>query len=156
MIKTPKALELAAPWPRPSSPGFTLIELMIVVAIVAILAALAYPSYAEYVARGRRAKAQAALLEAAQFMQRYYAANNRYDKDLKSVALKVSDIPSSEKSAMSYALSFAEDSLTATTFTLVMTPSGIMASDKCGSFTLDHTGFKGLSGNKAGLGDCWK
>ena len=43
--------------------GFTLIELMIVVAIVAILAAIAYPAYTESVRKGRRAEARTALAE---------------------------------------------------------------------------------------------
>ena len=66
---------------------------MIVVAIVGILAAIAYPSYTEQVKRGQRSKAQTALLEAAQFMQRYYAANNSYATDLNKVDLKASDVP---------------------------------------------------------------
>ena len=66
--------------PAARARGFTLIELMIVVAIVAVLASLAYPSYTRYVKRGQRAGAQVALNEAAQFMQRYYSANNAYDR----------------------------------------------------------------------------
>jgi type IV pilus assembly protein PilE len=54
---------------RPIS-GFTLIELMIVVAIVAILASIALPSYTSYIARARRADARTQLRQAAQFMQR--------------------------------------------------------------------------------------
>ena len=50
--------------------GFTLIELMIVVAIVGILSAIAYPSYAEYVRRGHRADARAGLLQAQQWLER--------------------------------------------------------------------------------------
>ena len=51
---------------------------MVVIAIIAILAAIAYPSYTQYVRRGARAEARTALLEAQQFMERFYAANARY------------------------------------------------------------------------------
>ena len=63
---------------RVTSNGFTLIELMITVAIVGILAAIALPSYLSYVQRGDRAAARAGLLEAQQFMERYYATNNTF------------------------------------------------------------------------------
>ena len=52
-------------------PGFTLIELMIVVAIIAILAGIAYPSYMDQVRKGNRAKAQAFLMDVAQRQQSY-------------------------------------------------------------------------------------
>jgi prepilin-type N-terminal cleavage/methylation domain-containing protein len=60
------------------SGGFTLIELMIVVVVIGILAAIAYPSYQEHVRKARRADAQTALLELAQFMERHYTANGKY------------------------------------------------------------------------------
>lgn len=58
--------------------GFTLIEIMIVVAIVAILATIAYPSYQESVRKARRAEAKAALLEVMQQQERYYTQHNTY------------------------------------------------------------------------------
>ena len=48
--------------PHPLAAGFTLIEVMIVVAIIAILAAVAYPAYTEQVARGKRADGKAVEL----------------------------------------------------------------------------------------------
>ncbi|MDO9237836.1 MAG: type IV pilin protein [Aquabacterium sp.] len=146
--------------------GFTLIELMIVVAIIGILAGIAYPSYVEYVKRSRRAEVQTALLETAQFMQRFYAANSKYNTDLsgKPVALaNFARVPRSDGSAQTYDIGFAaaaEDAKnpTSTGFTLQATPQGTMANDACGSFTLDQTGLKGVTGatGTANAANCWK
>ncbi|MDR6537617.1 type IV pilin protein [Variovorax soli] len=58
--------------------GFTLIELMIVVAIVAILASIAYPSYGWAVRKGRRAQARTAILDLLQQQERFMTQNNTY------------------------------------------------------------------------------
>lgn len=59
--------------------GFTLIELMIVVAIIAIIAAIAYPSYQEYVKRTKRVEAQAYLMEVSHRVASFKLANQGYD-----------------------------------------------------------------------------
>lgn len=58
--------------------GFTLIELMIVVAIVSVLAAIAYPNYRQYVLKGRRAEGRAALIALLQAQERYYTQYGKY------------------------------------------------------------------------------
>ena len=58
--------------------GFTLVELMIVLAIVGILASIAYPGYASYIARSRRIEGQMALLDILQQQERFYALHNTY------------------------------------------------------------------------------
>jgi type IV pilus assembly protein PilE len=58
--------------------GFTLVEVMVVVAIVAILASVAYPSYQESIRKAKRAEGRAALTRLMQQQERFYSQNNRY------------------------------------------------------------------------------
>lgn len=64
--------------------GFTLIELIIVVAIIGILAAIAYPSYLSSIRRGYRAECKAGVLNALQSQERFFSANSTYTTDLAS------------------------------------------------------------------------
>lgn len=58
--------------------GFSLVEIMIVLAIVGILASVAYPGYASYIARSRRIEGQMALLDILQQQERFYSLHNTY------------------------------------------------------------------------------
>jgi prepilin-type N-terminal cleavage/methylation domain-containing protein len=60
------------------SKGFTLIELMIVVAIVAILTTIAYPNYRDYVIRGQLVDATQGLAAVRANMERYFQDNRTY------------------------------------------------------------------------------
>lgn len=75
--------------------GFTLIELMIVVAIIAILAAIAYPSYTQYKIRGNRADVQSEMMQTAQRLQSYYAINHHYTNVTLDNGLTSKDYPTS-------------------------------------------------------------
>ena len=141
--------------------GFTLIEIMIAVAIIGIIVAIALPSYTSYVQRARRADARTQLLIAAQFMQRFYAANDQYAKTRDGVdalvampdALKRSPVDGTQL----YGLSFVTPP-SASTFKLQMVPVAgtSAASDKCGTFFIDQSGVKDISGDPAYRAECWK
>ena len=136
--------------------GFTLIEVMITVAIVAILASIAYPAYTEQVAKGRRAQAQATLLAAQQWMERFYSENYRYDQntagtdvtDDSQFAGRFSQVPPPGEGGAFYTLEVEADQ---TTYTITATATGAMADDRCGDMTINNLGTK-----TAGASDCWK
>ena len=147
------------------SSGFTLIELMITVAIIAILSAMALFAYGGYVARARRADARNQLLQAAQFMQQFYSANDSFSTDRTNHAVAIPTIlaQSPADSTPIYTLSFAVGMPTVLSYQLVMTPvtSGPMASDSCGAFTITATGVRGITsggtpGTPAQRDICWK
>lgn len=64
---------------QPLQRGFTLIEMMIVVAILAILAAFAVPSYRQYVIKSNRNEVKSDLLSEMNYQEQYFAQNNKYD-----------------------------------------------------------------------------
>jgi type IV pilus assembly protein PilA len=66
--------------------GFTLIELMVVVAIIAVLAAIAYPQYASYRIKAMNAAAKASLHQLAKAQEDYYLATDTYTQNRASIS----------------------------------------------------------------------
>jgi type IV pilus assembly protein PilE len=121
------------------SRGFTLIELMIVVAIVAILAMIAYPSYTRQVQKSRRAQAKADLTELAQGLEREFTANRNYT----GYVLQFATSPRDGNPAVAYNIALAN--VTATTYELDAGATGPQATDLCGDLSLTNTGLKSHS-----------
>lgn len=130
----------------PAARGFTLIELMIVVAVVAILAAVAFPSYQEHVRKSRRAQAKADLIELAQVLERHHTVQNSY------AGLTLPFTRSPRDGTSQYAISF-DGNASASAFKLQAVPAGAQEKDKCGTLTLDQAGRKTPA--ESTVSGCW-
>lgn len=144
--------------------GFTLIEVMVVVAIIGIIAAIAYPSYQEQVAKSRRADAQRALMEAEQYMRRFFSSRDTFEGITLPAGLLTSPRTGMGPAAYNIELIEGGDAVDTTTgesassFTLRATRTGSMANDRCGDLTITNTGVKTLSNNASGttVAECFK
>lgn len=146
------------------SRGFTLIELMIVVAIVGVISMVAYPSYQQHVLRTHRATAAACLHELALQMDRRFSTSMAFDQPagLPAVAC-VNNINAR------YAIGFGVPPLpqpgaapapagapTPTTYRLEATPAGAQVQDVgCNTLWLEHDGLRGSTG-AADVQFCWR
>lgn len=128
--------------------GFTLIELMIVVAIIGIIAAIAYPSYSDNVRKTRRAVAQADLMELAQWMERQYSADFSYLEGTSQPVLPFTESP--RTGTAFYNLSTG--TVTQNAYTVQAVPTGDQQNDDCGTLSMTQTGAKTASGTGT---NCW-
>ena len=127
--------------------GFTLVELMIVIAIIGILAAVGYPAYTSAVKKANRADGIDSLLSLASRMEEYYMNNDTYAGATINAA-GTGTVGSNKTSDDLYTLSIT--SATAFAYTLTATPK--TADPECGSLILNSLGQKSDS---KGSGACW-
>ena len=139
--------------------GFTLVELLIVVAIVTILAAVALPSFQEQVRRSQRAEGKVALMRAAQLLERNYTANNTYVTDLAplhGLAAGAAVFSGENPTAGNYTITASNLPCgdIAFCFTLTATRNGIN-DPACGDLTLTSTGVRGIVNGTDTADRCW-
>jgi len=146
--------------------GFTLIELMIVVAVIAILAAIAYPAYTNSILKGRRAEARTAIMELMQQQERYMTQRGTY-----LAFTNVNGVTSPSDAATTFKTFSGEDSANAAYLLSASTcssPSGITIRDcvqltatprktdaTVGALTLTSTGTKDCTGATTNKRLCW-
>lgn len=124
--------------------GFTLIELVIVMAVVAILSAIAVPSYREYIRKSRRAEAVQALATISQLQERWRANNPTY-----GTAANLATITSSGTLPTAPYYTITIPTATARTYTLRAAATGAQTADSaCATMEMTQAGVRTPA-------DCW-
>lgn len=126
--------------------GFTLLELMIVVTVIAILAAIALPAYQDQLRKGRRAAAQAFLVDVASRQQQYLLDARSYAVGGGAIAALNLTIPPEVASFYTVAVSPAAATVPPT-YQLQATPIAASAQAPDGMLTLDQDGARTRAGN---------
>lgn len=112
--------------------GVTLLEIMIVVAVIGLLSSIALPSYDEYIRRTHRGHARAALVQAAQWMERTATARGTYPN--------TNQIPANVLLVEGGRYNIVANSNGAT-YTLTATPTNAaQADDPCAAYRIDEVG----------------
>lgn len=142
---------------RSNKYGFTLVELMIVVAVLGILASIALPNYTEYVLRGKRAEARTALLDLMQQQERFFSQNGTY-AEVTSSTTTFKNYSGDSAARGSYNLTAdkcaapANDLKLCVILTATLKTAG--SDPKAGNLTIDSTGARSCNGSKPEV--CWK
>jgi type IV pilus assembly protein PilE len=141
--------------PKRQSAGFTLVELMIVVAIVAVLAAIAYPAYTSFVEQANRTDATKTMTYDAQALQRCYSQYFTYANSATTPCNVVIGTAASPDGwySITVAIPDAQDY----TITAVPIKAPQTGDAQCASFTLVSTGQQSAlnSGGTDNTRTCW-
>lgn len=123
--------------------GFSLVELLTVLAIVAILATVAYPSYRAPVRRSHRVAAEALLMQMSLRQQQRMLDVRAYADSLETLGVALPD-----EVASHYRIEITTEESTTAGFSITATPVGGQVGDPCAALSIDHRGAKMPAG-------CW-
>lgn len=133
------------------SSGFSLIELMIVVALIAILAGIAYPNYTEYLQKSRRADATTMLMQLASMQEQFFQNNRRYASTFVELGFDDPATVTSQKGYYQIGFVAADSGNFQYRFSAVS--QGAQSGDTaCGTFFLNNRGERTVSGTAE---SCW-
>lgn len=136
--------------------GFSLIELLIVLAIMGILVAVAIPAYTESIQRSNRAEAKSELVQVAAEQERFFSSTNSYSTDATPLATPVvagRDRTSTSGWYVTSVVACAGGAIT-NCFIATATAQNEQATDGCTTFTLTSTGLRGATGLTSD--ECWQ
>jgi len=136
------------------SGGFSLVELIIVIAIIGILAGVAIPSYNSYMLKSRRVDGTAFLIEVASEQVRFYSEYNRYTNTMSELGYGTEDTADSEEGMYTVTITTEANN---SRYSLTAAPaagSPQLKDTACGSFTLNSSEQRSVSGT-ASAADCW-
>ncbi len=125
--------------------GFTLIEVVVVMAVVAILATIAIPSYSEYILRSHRSSAQSFISDVASRQSQFLLDRRSYAGTVAALNMTVpADV------AQRYTVAIAPVVGPPAGFLVTATPTGPQATDRCGVLTVNQ------ANNRTAIGTrCW-
>jgi len=135
--------------------GFTLIEVIVVVAIIGIITAIALPAYTRYVTDARRVDATAFLSEVAGEQLRFFSENNRYATSMDELGYGASATHPTPEGHYTVSTEPLGTGGRAFTLTATAVAGGPQASDTdCATMTLTSTGVKSPTAANGGVA-CW-
>lgn len=141
---------------RQTQQGFTLIEILIVVAILGVLVSIALPAYQNSVLRSGRAEAKSELLQVASDQERYFSNLNTYIND--ALPLNTPTVAARTRTTATgiyrIAVAACGGGAIANCFIATATPLGAQLGDVCTTLTITNAGVRGATG--AAVDECWQ